>query len=127
RKQAREVLQEGAEMEGVVRTVVEWGAFVALPEAENLEGLVHISEVSHNPRERIADVLKPGQKIKVRIEKIDDKGKIWLSRKALIDDPFAKLIEGIKQGDTIDGEVTRVEEFGAFIKITDAFEGLCHA
>jgi ribosomal protein S1 len=127
RKKAREVLQEGAEMEGVVRTVVEWGAFVALPEAENLEGLVHISEVSHNPRERIADVLKPGQKIKVRIEKIDDKGKIWLSRKALIEDPFTKLIEGIKQGDVIEGEVTRVEEFGAFIKIAEGFEGLCHA
>src|SRR5690606_15655898 len=127
RKQARELLQEGAEMDGVVRTVVEWGAFVALPEAENLEGLVHISEVSHNTRERIADVLKPGQKIKVRIEKIDDKGKIWLSRKALIEDPFTTLIEGIKQGDIVEGEVTRVEEFGAFIKITDGFEGLCHA
>ncbi len=127
RKKAREVLQEGAEMDGVVRTVVEWGAFVAMPEAENLEGLVHISEVSHNPRDRIADVLKPGQKIKVQIQKIDDKGKIWLSRKALVDDPFAKLVEGIKPGDIVEGEVTRVEEFGAFVKISDGFEGLCHA
>ncbi len=127
RKKAREVLQEGAEMDGVVRTVVEWGAFVAMPEAENLEGLVHISEVSHNPRDRIADVLKPGQKIKVQIQKIDDKGKIWLSRKALIEDPFAKLVEGIKAGDVVEGEVTRVEEFGAFVKIADGFEGLCHA
>jgi small subunit ribosomal protein S1 len=127
RKKAREVLQEGAEMDGIVRTVVEWGAFVAMPEAENLEGLVHISEVSHNPRDRIADVLKPGQKIRVLIQKIDDKGKIWLSRKALIEDPFAALIGGIKVGDVVDGEVTRVEDFGAFIKLADGFEGLCHA
>lgn len=127
RKKAREVLQEGAEMDGIVRTVVEWGAFVAMPDAENLEGLVHISEVSHNPRDRIADVLKPGQKIKVQIQKIDDKGKIWLSRKALIEDPFAALIGGIKVGDIVEGEVTRVEDFGAFVKLADGFEGLCHA
>ena len=127
RKQARELLKEGAEMQGVVRTVVEWGAFVALPEAEHLEGLIHISELSHDPRERIADVLKPGQKLQVQIQKIDEKGKIWLSRKALIEDPFVVLVGGIKQGDVVDGEVTRVEEFGAFIKLADGFEGLCHA
>jgi small subunit ribosomal protein S1 len=98
-----------------------------MPEAEHLEGLVHISEISHNPRDRIADVLKPGQKIKVQIQKIDDKGKIWLSRKALIEDPFTTLVGGLKPGDVVDGEVTRVEDFGAFVKITDGFEGLCHA
>lgn len=127
RKQARELLKEGAEMQGIVRTVVEWGAFVALPEAEHLEGLIHISELSHDPRERISDVLKPGQKLQVQIQKIDEKGKIWLSRKALIEDPFVVLVGGIKQGDIVDGEVTRVEEFGAFIKLADGFEGLCHA
>jgi small subunit ribosomal protein S1 len=127
RKKAREVLKEDSEMQGVVRTVVEWGAFVALPEAENLEGLIHATEISHNPRDRVTDVLKPGQKLKVKIQKIDEKGKIWLSRKALIEDPFAKLIEGIKVGDTIEGEITRVEDFGAFVKIADGFEGLCHA
>lgn len=127
RKKAREVLKDGMEMQGIVRTVVEWGAFVALPEAENLEGLVHITELSHNPRDRMADLLKPGQKIQVQIQKIDDKGKIWLSRKALIEDPFTQLIAGIKQGEVIEGEVMRVEDFGAFIKIADGFEGLCHA
>ncbi len=127
RKQARELLKDGMEMQGVVRTIVDWGAFVALPAAENLEGLVHISELSHDPREKIADVLKPGQKLQVKIQKIDEKGKIWLSRKALIEDPFLVLLGGIKQGDVLDGEVTRVEEFGAFVKLADGFEGLCHA
>ncbi len=126
RKKARELLKEGLEMQGVVRTVVDWGAFIALPEAEFLEGLVHVSELSHNPRDRVADVLKPGQKLKVKIQKIDEKGKIWLSRKALIDDPFAKLIEGINVGDVIEGDVMRVEDFGAFIKLAEGFEGLAH-
>ncbi|MCH2109901.1 MAG: S1 RNA-binding domain-containing protein, partial [Polyangiaceae bacterium] len=126
RKKARELLKDGMEMQGVVRTIVDWGAFIALPEAEYLEGLVHISELSHNPREKVADVLKPGQKLQVKIQKIDEKGKIWLSRKALIEDPFAKLTEGIKVGDIVEGKVARVEEFGAFITLTEGFEGLCH-
>lgn len=126
RKIAREALQEGAEMNGIVRTVVDWGAFVALPEAEYIEGLVHASEVSHNPREKVTDALKPGQKIRVKIQKIDEKGKLWLSRKALLEDPYAKLFDQIQIGQIIEGEVTRVEEFGAFIQLTDGVEGLCH-
>src|SRR6478736_2553847 len=126
RKRARELLQEGMDMQGLVRTVVEWGAFVALPAAEYLEGLVHVSELSHNPRDRVADLLKPGQKIDVRIQKIDEKGKIWLSRKALVEDPFAKLTEHLKPGAVVEGTVTRVEDFGAFIQIADGYEGLCH-
>lgn len=127
RKKARETLTEGQELLGVVRTVVDWGAFVALPEAEYLEGLVHASEVSHDPREKILDALKPGMKIQVKVQKIDEKGKIWLSRKALLEDPYAKIFETVKPGDIIEGEITRVEEFGAFVRIADGVEGLCHA
>jgi small subunit ribosomal protein S1 len=126
RKKALEVLQEGAEMEGVVRTVVEWGAFVALPEAENLEGLVHISEASHDPRQRIADVLKAGDRLKVKILKIDEKGKIWLSRKALIEDPWATLTEKVKPGEEIEGVVSKVEPFGVVVALKDELEGFCH-
>jgi small subunit ribosomal protein S1 len=84
------LLQEGQVIKGVVRTVVEWGAFVALPEAENLEGLVHISEASHDPRAKLPELMKAGDQVEVKIIKIDDKGKIWLSRKALIEDPWAQ-------------------------------------
>lgn len=126
RKVAREALVEGAEMAGIVRTVVDWGVFVALPEAEFLEGLVHASEVSHNPREKVVDALKPGQKIRVKVLKIDEKGKLWLSRKALLEDPFAKVFENIQIGQIVQGEITRVEDFGAFVKIADGVEGLLH-
>lgn len=127
RKKALEVLQEGAEMDGVVRTVVEWGAFVALPAAENLEGLVHVSEASHDPRQRITDVLKAGDRLKVKILKIDEKGKIWLSRKALLEDPWADVQGSVKVGQEVDGVITKVEPFGAFVKIADGIEALCHA
>jgi small subunit ribosomal protein S1 len=126
RKHAREALTEGAELAGVVRTVVDWGAFVALPEVEYLEGLVHSSELSHNPRDKVLDVLKPGQKIRVKVMKIDEKGKIWLSRKALLEDPYAKVFESVKIGSVVEGVGTKVEEFGAFIQIAEGVEGLCH-
>lgn len=126
RKKALEVLQEGTEMEGVVRTVVDWGAFVALPEAENLEGLIHISEVSHDPRQKIGEVLKAGDRLQVKILKIDEKGKIWLSRKALIEDPWATVTEKFKAGEEIEGTLTRVEPFGVVVQLDAEVDGFCH-
>ncbi len=126
RKQALTHLQEGMEMQGVVRTVVEWGAFVALPEAENLEGLVHVTEASHDPRAKITDVVKAGDKVKVKIIKIDDKGKIWLSRKALLEDPWGRIKATYAQGSQHKGKVTRLEKFGAFVELEADIDGLLH-
>jgi small subunit ribosomal protein S1 len=126
RKKALALLEEGAEMPGVVRTVVEWGAFVALPEAENLEGLVHASEISHDPRIRVADAVKPGDKFPVKITKIDEKGKIWLSRKALMQDPWAEARKKFAQGTKHHGKVVRLENFGAFIELDSDIDGLIH-
>jgi small subunit ribosomal protein S1 len=126
RKQALTLLQEGQQMRGVVRTVVEWGAFVALPDAENLEGLVHVSEASHDPRAKLAELFKPGDQIDVKITKIDEKGKIWLSRKALIDDPWARAKQKYAPGSRHTGKVTRLEKFGAFVELDSGIEGLIH-
>ncbi|MBN2192508.1 MAG: 30S ribosomal protein S1 [Polyangiaceae bacterium] len=126
RKIALTQLTEGQVMKGVVRTVVEWGAFVALPEAENLEGLVHVSEASHDPRPDLLELFKPGAEVEVKITKIDDKGKIWLSRKALVEDPWADARQKYPQGEAIKGKVTRLESFGAFVEIEEGLEGLLH-
>lgn len=126
RKHALTLLTEGQVMKGVVRTVVEWGAFVALPEAENLEGLVHASEVSHDARARITDLLAHGDEVEVQITKIDDKGKIWLSRKALLEDPWGEAKEKYKTGSRHQGKVAKLEEFGAFITLEDGVDGLLH-
>jgi small subunit ribosomal protein S1 len=126
RKHALTLLQEGQVMQGVVRTVVEWGAFVALPEAENLEGLVHITEASHDPRAPLAELVKPGEKLEVKIIKIDEKGKIWLSRKALISDPWGEARQKFARGSRHTGKVMRLEKFGAFVELEPGVEGLLH-
>lgn len=126
RKHALTLLQEGAVMQGVVRTVVEWGAFVALPEAENLEGLVHVTEASHDPRTPLNEIVKPGEKLEVKIIKIDEKGKIWLSRKALISDPWGEARQKFARGSRHTGKVTRLERFGAFVELEPGVEGLIH-
>ena len=124
RKRALTLLQEGQTLKGVVRTVVEWGAFVALPDAENLEGLVHISEASHDARARITDLVKPGESLEVKILKIDEKGKIWLSRKALLEDPWAAAKQKYAPGTKHEGTVKNLEDFGAFIELEPGVEGL---
>ncbi len=126
RKQALGLLQEGQVMNGVVRTVVEWGVFVALPDAENLEGLVHVSEASHDPRAHLADLFKPGDRFEVKIIKIDEKGKIWLSRKALVDDPWGAARQKYQVGSRHHGKVLRVERFGVFVELEPDIEGLIH-
>ena len=126
RKLALTLLTEGQVMEGVVRTVVDWGLFVALPEAENLEGLVHASEASHDPRPRLLEQFKPGDRLQVQITKIDEKGKIWLSRKALVEDPWSSAREKFSGGTRHQGTVLSLENFGAFIELEPGVEGLIH-
>jgi small subunit ribosomal protein S1 len=126
RKHALGLLTEGQVMDGVVRTVVDWGAFVAMPAAENLEGLVHITEASHDLRQRPVDLFRPGDKLQVKIIKIDDKGKIWLSRKALVEDPWAAAREKYAPLTRHTGTVTRLEEFGAFVELEPSIDGLLH-
>lgn len=126
RKRALEILSEGQVMQGVVRTVVEWGAFVALPEAENLEGLVHQTEASHDSRARMSDLFKNGDRVEVKIVKIDDRGKIWLSRRALLADPWREAKDKYPSGTQLTVAVTKVEPFGAFVQL-DGIEGLIHS
>ena len=126
RKHAITLLQEGQVMNGVVRTVVEWGAFVALPEAENLEGLVHASEASHDSRAPLTELFRAGDRIEVKITKIDERGKIWLSRKALVEDPWALAKQKYALGSRHTGKVTRLEKFGAFVELEPSIDGLLH-
>jgi small subunit ribosomal protein S1 len=125
-KQALGLLEEGQVVRALVRTVVEWGVFVALPEAENLEGLVHASEASHDSHDKLIELFKPGDQLELKIVKIDEKGKIWLSRKALIEDPWAQAKQKYAPGTRHSGKVTRLEEFGAFIEVDSGIEGLIH-
>ena len=126
RKHALTLLNEGQVMTGVVRTVVEWGVFVALPDAENIEGLVHATEASHDARPHLDDLFRPGDRIEVKILGIDERGKIWLSRKALVEDPWGAARKKFATGTRHTGKVVRLEKFGAFVELEPGMDGLLH-
>jgi small subunit ribosomal protein S1 len=126
RKHALSLLKEGQVMAGVVRTVVEWGVFVALPDAENVEGLIHATEASHDPRPYLSELFKPGDRFDVKILQIDERGKIWLSRKALVEDPWGTARQKFAPGTRHMGKVVRLEKFGAFIELESGMDGLLH-
>lgn len=126
RKHALGLLQAGQVTPGVVRTVVEWGVFVALPEAENVEGLVHVSEATHDPQADLFEHFKHGDRFDVKILEIDERGKIWLSRKALIEDPWGVAKKQFAPGTRHKGKVVKLERFGAFVELESGIDGLLH-
>jgi small subunit ribosomal protein S1 len=111
---------------GIVRKVMPWGTFVALPEAGGVEGLVHMTEASHDRGARMEDIFKPGQTIDVKVVRVDDKGKLWLSHKATIADPWDAVKERYAVGTRHKGKVARLQPFGAFIELESGIDGLCH-
>jgi small subunit ribosomal protein S1 len=126
RKHALGLLQAGQVTPGVVRTVVEWGVFVALPEAENVEGLVHVSEATHDPQADLFEHFKHGDRFDVKILEIDERGKIWLSRKVLIEDPWGLAKKQYAPGTRHKGKVVKLERFGAFVELESGIDGLLH-
>jgi len=117
-----ESLAVGDEVEGVVTGVVDYGAFVNV---EGIEGLVHISEISWERVNNPGDYVKVGETIKAKIIAID-KDRLSLSMKQLTQDPWLTEVEGFKKGDKVEGTVTRITPFGAFVQISPAIEALVH-
>jgi len=113
----------GDVISGTVTGLVHFGAFVTFD--EELEGLVHISEIDWQLIESPADVLTAGQAVEAKI--IDIAGdKVALSLKALKEDPWAKVPERYKKGDVVRGVVVKFNTFGAFIKLDNEIQGLLH-
>ncbi|MDI3286518.1 S1 RNA-binding domain-containing protein [Polyangium sp. 15x6] len=111
---------------GIVRKVVAWGVFVALPDAGNVEGLIHMTEASHDRSARLSDLFRTGAEIDVKVIRIDDKGKLWLSHKATTADPWDTVKEKYAVGTKHKGKVARLQPFGAFIELEPGIDGLCH-
>jgi small subunit ribosomal protein S1 len=124
RKRALSLLEPGKVVKAIVRSVVEWGVFVAIPEAENIEGLIHITEASHDRTARLSTQFHPGEEIEVKILRIDEKGKLWLSRKAAAGDPFDAVAEKFALGSRHTGRVARLQPFGAFVELAPGIDGL---
>lgn len=113
----------GDTVEGEVTGVVDFGAFVRF--GETLEGLIHISEIDWILIEDPRSVLKPGDRVTVKILDLAN-GKIALSLKALKEDPWVKIAEQYKKGDLVKAKITRFTSFGAFAEIAPQIQGLIH-
>ena len=123
RDEALKNIQMGSVVDGVVRTVVPFGAFV---DVGGVEGLVPLSEMSHNRADQPKDVFKVGETVKVKILRLDERGKLWLSRKAAIEDPWMQVAQKYAQGTKHKGKVARLQPFGAFIELESGIDGLIH-
>ena len=115
-------LKVGDEVEGVVTGVIDFGAFVNV---DGIEGLIHISEISWERVDDPRKYVKTGEKVSAKIIAID-KDRLSLSLKQLQEDPWLKDVESFKKGDDVEGTITRITPFGAFVQITPAIEALVH-
>lgn len=117
-------LEIGAAVEGVVRKILDFGAFVDIG---GLDGLLHVSQLSWERVNHPSEILEVGQKIQVRVDKIDEAtGKIGLSYRSLQDHPWEDIEARFPTGSVVHGAVTRIAEFGAFVRIATGVEGLVH-
>ena len=117
-------LEVGQLYEGTVRKVADFGAFVDLG---GLDGLIHVSQLSWEKIKHPSEVLKEGDKVQVRIEKFDPKsGKISLAYRSLQDDPWSDADARFPVGTSVSGTVSRLANFGAFVKLGTGIEGLVH-
>lgn len=112
----------GDVIKGLVTGVVDFGVFVNI---DGIEGLVHISEISWERVNNPADYVKAGDTIEAKIIAID-KERLSLSMKQLKEDPWLSEVEGLKKGSKVEGTVTRITPFGAFVQISPAVEALVH-
>ncbi len=117
-----EDLAEGQTRRGTIRSVTDYGAFVDIGGAD---GLIHVSELSHRRGVKASDIVTIGDLVDVKIVKFDrETGKISLSLKQLMADPWAGVETKYFVGTSVTGRIARIEKFGAFVEIEEGLEGL---
>jgi small subunit ribosomal protein S1 len=128
RKEARQAildrLSPGNVVTGTISNIVDFGAFVDL---DGIDGLIHISELSWSHVNHPSEVLDIGQEVEVKVLDIDrDRQRISLGLKQTQSDPWQQVIDTYDEGDIVEGRVTKVVTFGAFVEILPGVEGLVH-
>ncbi|KRE05605.1 30S ribosomal protein S1 [Bacillus sp. Root239] len=119
-----ESLKEGQVLEGTVQRLTDFGAFV---DVGGVDGLVHISQLSHTRVEKPSDVVAEGDTVKVKVLSVDKStGRVSLSIKDTLEGPWSNISTKLRQGDVVDGTVRRLVSFGAFVEVLPGVEGLVH-
>jgi small subunit ribosomal protein S1 len=117
-------LQPGQVVEGKISNIVDFGAFVDL---DGIDGLIHISELSWSHVNHPSEVLEIGQTVRVKVLDIDrERQRISLGLKQTQEDPWQRVLDSYSPGDVLEGKVTKVVAFGAFVEIVPGVEGLVH-
>src|SRR5690242_15768513 len=117
-------LQPGQVVEGTISNIVDFGAFVDL---DGIDGLIHISELSWSHVNHPSEILSIGDTVSVKVLDIDrDRQRISLGLKQTQEDPWQRVVDTYNIGDELEGTVTKVVTFGAFVEILDGVEGLVH-
>jgi small subunit ribosomal protein S1 len=117
-------LEEGIIVEGQVKNITEYGAFIDLG---GLDGLLHITDMSWGRIQNPSELFKVGENIQVKVLKFDrDKERVSLGYKQLIPDPWATTVERFPIGSRVKGKVVSITDYGAFIEIEPGIEGLVH-
>src|SRR4051794_8625725 len=124
RQEILDRLQPGLVVEGVISNIVDFGAFVDL---NGIDGLIHISELSWSHVNHPSELLNIGDTVQVKVLDIDrDRQRISLGLKQTQEDPWQRVVDTYNVGDDLEGTVTKVVTFGAFVEIMDGVEGLVH-
>ena len=118
-------IKEGDIVENaIVKATTDWGIFLDI---NGIDALLHVSDLSHGRVKKPSDLVTIGQKLKVKITKKDEKtNRVSASVKALTEDPYENIEKKYKVGEIHSGEVTKIMDYGCFIKIEDGIEGLIH-
>jgi len=118
-------IKEGDIVEdAIVKATTDWGIFLDI---NGIDALLHVSDLSHGRVKKPSDLVTIGQKLKVKITKIDPKtNRVSASVKALTEDPYANIEKKYKVGEVYEGIVTKIMDYGCFVRIEDGIEGLIH-
>ncbi|WNS74047.1 30S ribosomal protein S1 [Bacillus sp. DTU_2020_1000418_1_SI_GHA_SEK_038] len=124
KNQILDSLEPGQLMEGTVQRITDFGAFVDIG---GIDGLVHISQLSHEHVNNPSEVVKEGQKVQVKVLSVDrGNGRISLSIKETLPGPWSNIAEKAPKGSILDGVVKRLVSYGAFVELFPGVEGLVH-
>ena len=124
KKNVLDSLSIGQVLEGTIQRITDFGAFVDIG---GIDGLVHISQLSHEHVEKPADVVEVGQKVQVKVLNVDrDHERISLSIKDTLPGPWANISEKAPKSSVLTGEVKRLVSYGAFVEVFPGVEGLVH-
>jgi small subunit ribosomal protein S1 len=119
-------LKEGSIVDdAIVKATTDWGIFLDI---KGVDALLHVSDLSHGRVKKPSDLVSIGQKLKVKITKIDKQtNRVSASVKALTADPYEKIEKKYKVGEIYEGTVTKIMDYGCFVKIEEGIEGLIHS